>query len=173
MVRALCHETRRAFMPAPGPPISRLAACAIGVLLATLAVPAGAQANDRAATPTPAPASPAARTPPAPTPAITRVDLQRHDLSTPGREAIQARVDFAPGAVAPRHRHPGEEIVFVLRGTLEYRLDGQAPVTLNPGGVLFIPAGAVHAVRNVGSGAGSELATYIVEKGRPLIALVP
>lgn len=161
-------------MPALRPPISRLAACAIGVLLATLAVPASAQANDRAATPTPtpAPASPAASTPAAPTPAITRVDLQRHDLSTPGRETIQARVDFAPGAVAPRHRHPGEEIVFVLRGTLEYRLDGQAPVTLNPGGVLFIPAGAVHAVRNVGSGAGSELATYIVEKGQPLITLV-
>jgi quercetin dioxygenase-like cupin family protein len=60
----------------------------------------------------------------------------------------------------------------VLRGTLEYRLDGQAPVTLNAGQVLFIPAGAVHAVRNTGSAAASELATYIVEKGRPLITLV-
>ena len=54
--------------------------------------------------------------------------------------AIRGNVDFAPGAIAPRHRHPGEEIVFILRGTLEYRLDGQPPVTLNPGNVLFIPA---------------------------------
>ena len=129
-----------------------------------------------AAAPTPAPPNPPA-TPvpsaPARAPAISRTDLQRHDLSVAGHEAIQARVDFAPGAIAPRHRHPGEEIVFVLRGSLEYRLDGQAPVTLNPGNVLFIPAGAVHAVRNTGAGPASELATYIVEKGRPLITLVP
>jgi len=46
-------------------------------------------------------------------------------------------------------------------------------VTLNPGGVLFIPAGAVHAVRNVGSGPASELATYVVEKGQPLVTLLP
>jgi quercetin dioxygenase-like cupin family protein len=161
------------------PPIVRphfagpIASCALGVLLAASAAyaetPTTAQANPPAAAATPAPARPAA-TPP---PAIGRTDLQRHDLSTPGREAIQTRVDFAPGAVAPRHRHPGEEIVFVLRGTLEYRLDGQPPVTLNPGGVLFIPAGAVHAVRNTGSAVASELATYIVAKGQPLITLVP
>jgi len=133
-----------------------------------------------AATPTPSPTPPAAGQAPAPSaaaparpPAIARTDLQRHDLSIPGHEAIQTRVDFAPGALAPRHRHPGEEIVFVLRGTLEYRLDGQAPVILNPGNVLFIPAGTVHAVRNTGAGPASELATYIVEKGRPLITLVP
>lgn len=127
-----------------------------------------------AATPTPAPAPPAPNPAPAARPpAIARTDLQRHDLSVAGHEAIQTRVDFAPGAIAPRHRHPGEEIVFILRGTLEYRLDGQPPVTLNPGNVLFIPAGAVHAVRNVGTGVASELATYIVEKGRPLITLMP
>jgi quercetin dioxygenase-like cupin family protein len=129
-----------------------------------------------AAAPTPAPPRPAA--PPAPAaparpPAIARTDLQRHDLSIAGHEAIQTRVDFAPGAVAPRHRHPGEEIVFVLRGSLEYRLDGQAPVILNPGNVLFIPAGTVHAVRNTGTVVASELATYVVEKGQPLITLVP
>ena len=129
-----------------------------------------------AAAPTPAPPS-RVETPvpgaPAQAPPISRTDLQRHDLSMAGHEAIQTRVDFAAGALAPRHRHPGEEIVFVLRGTLEYRLDGQAPVTLNPGNTLFIPAGTVHAVRNTGAGRASELATYIVEKGRPLITLVP
>jgi quercetin dioxygenase-like cupin family protein len=138
-------------------------------------MPAGAGADARAVTPTPAqaPPGPAAATPAAPAPAIARTDLQRHDLGMPGHEAIQTRVDFAPGAVAPRHRHPGEEIVFILRGTLEYRLDGQAPVILNPGGVLFIPAGAIHAVRNIGSVPASELATYVVEKGQPLVTLVP
>jgi hypothetical protein len=37
---------------------------------------------------------------------------------------------------------------------------------------LFIPAGAIHAARNVGKGNGAELATYIVEKGKPLVAMV-
>lgn len=159
-------------MPARRSMISRLASCAIGVLLAASAAYAEAATPAQVDARTIAPAPTGATAQAAPTPAIGRTDLQRHDLSTPGREAIQTRVDFAPGAVAPRHRHPGEEIVFVLRGTLEYRLDGQAPVTLNAGQVLFIPAGAVHAVRNTGSAAASELATYIVEKGQPLITLV-
>ena len=102
-------------------------------------------------------------------PGTTRTDLQRHDLSAPGREAVQVRVDFPPGAVAARHSHPGEEIVYVLEGTLEYTLDGKPPVTLKAGQVLFIPAGAIHAARNVGAGNGAELATYIVEKGKPLV----
>ena len=104
-------------------------------------------------------------------PGVTRNDLQRHDLSTPGHEAIQTIVSIAPGVTAPRHSHPGEEIIYLLEGVLEYQLDEQPPVTLKPGDVLFIPAGVVHSAKNVGSGNGSELATYIVEKGKPLVVL--
>ena len=104
-------------------------------------------------------------------PGVTRNDLQRHDLSVPGREAIQTIVSIAPGVTAPRHSHPGEEIIYVLEGVVEYQLDGQPPVTLKAGDVLFIPAGVVHSAKNVGSGNGAELATYIVEKGKPLLTL--
>jgi quercetin dioxygenase-like cupin family protein len=100
-----------------------------------------------------------------------RTDLQRHDLSAPGREVVQVRVDFDPGSAAPRHTHPGEEIIYVLEGTLEYVIDGK-PVTVKPGDVLFVPARTVHSVKNVGGGNGAELATYVVEKGKPLITLV-
>ena len=103
---------------------------------------------------------------------IKRTDLQRHDLSVPGREVIQVLVEFAPGVSFPRHSHPGEEIVYVVEGSLEYQLDGKPPVTLKAGEVLFIPDGEIHAVRNVGSGRAAELATYIVEKGKPLLTLV-
>ena len=48
------------------------------------------------------------------------------------------------------------------------RLEGKPPVTLKAGDVLFIPAGTIHAAKNVGSGNAAELATYIVEKGKPL-----
>ena len=91
-------------------------------------------------------------------PGITRTDLQQHDRSVPGREVVQVRVDFAPGVVAPRHSHPGEEIVYAIEGLLEYQLDGKPPVTLKAGEVLFIPAGTIHAVKNVGSGNAAELA---------------
>ena len=103
---------------------------------------------------------------------IRRTALQRHDLSVPGREVVQVLVEFAPGAEFPRHSHPGEEIVYIVEGALEYRLDGKPPVILKVGEVLFIAAGEVHAVMNVGSGHAAELATYIVDKEKPLLAIV-
>jgi quercetin dioxygenase-like cupin family protein len=105
-------------------------------------------------------------------PGSRRADLQRHDLSASGREVVQVRVDFDPGYVSPRHIHPGEEIIYVLEGTLEYQIAGQPKATVKPGDVLFVPAGTIHWVTNVGSGNGAELATYVVEKGKPLITLI-
>ena len=104
--------------------------------------------------------------------ATKRTDLQRHDLSTPGREVVQAIVSIEPGQTSPRHTHPGEEIIYVLDGSLEYEIEGKPPMTLKAGDVLFIPAGTIHAAKNVGSGTASELATYVVEKGKPLITVV-
>lgn len=100
-----------------------------------------------------------------------RTDLQRHDLSVPGREVVQVRVEFDPGYVSPRHTHFGEEIIYVLEGTLEYEVEGNAPATYSAGDALMVPAGAIHRVRNVGTGKGAELATYVVETGKPLITL--
>jgi quercetin dioxygenase-like cupin family protein len=103
---------------------------------------------------------------------IKRTDLVRHDLSFPGHEVIQVLVEFAPGLAFPKHTHPGEELAYVVEGSLEYVLDGREPVTLKAGETLFIPAGTPHTARNVGSGKAVELATYIVEKGKPLLTLV-
>jgi len=105
-------------------------------------------------------------------PGITRIDLQRHDLSAPGREVIQNRVEISPEASAFRHWHPGEEIIYVLEGSLEYAIEGMPPRTYGAGEALLVPAETVHAVRNVGTGNAAELATYVVEKGKPLLVLV-
>jgi quercetin dioxygenase-like cupin family protein len=102
---------------------------------------------------------------------VRRTELQRYDLSAPGREVIQVRVELDPGVTFPRHSHPGEEVIYVLEGVWEYEVDGKTPMTLEAGEVLFIPAGTVHAAKNVGSGDAAELATYIVEKGKPLVVL--
>jgi len=105
-------------------------------------------------------------------PGIKRTDLQRHELGGPGREVVQARVELAPGVAFGRHWHPGEEIVYVLEGSLEYQVEGKGTMTLKAGDVLFIPARTIHAAKNVGSGNGAELATYVVEKGKPLVVMV-
>ncbi|MCA6117332.1 cupin domain-containing protein [Bradyrhizobium sp. WSM 1738] len=102
---------------------------------------------------------------------IKRTNLLRNDLSAAGREVIQVLVEFGPGVSAVRHSHPGEELVYVTEGALEYQLDGRPPLTVKAGEVLFIPHGTPHAVKNVGSVKAAELATYIVEKGKPLLIL--
>ena len=104
-------------------------------------------------------------------PGITRSDIVRHDLGVAGREVIQVCVDFAQRVAFGRHSHPGAEVAYVLEGTLEYQFEGESPVTLNAGEALFIPAGTIHAAKNVGTGNAAELATYIVEKGKPLVVL--
>ena len=100
-----------------------------------------------------------------------RTELQRHDLSAAGREVIQVRVDLEPGVAFPSHTHPGEEIIYVLEGTWAYVIDGK-PVTARAGDVLFVPARTIHSAKNVGTGNAAELATYVVEKGQPLLTLV-
>ena len=100
-----------------------------------------------------------------------RTDLQQHDLSVPGREVVQVRVEIDPGVKFPRHSHPGEEIIYVLTGSLEYQVGDDPPMTLKAGDVLFVPAGAIHTAKNVGRGPGAELATYVVEKGKPLVVI--
>ena len=102
-------------------------------------------------------------------PGLWRTSLQRYDLSVPGREMIQSRVDIEPDSPAVRHTHPGEEIIYVLAGSLEYQIDGQPTKVYNVGQALTVPAGVIHAVRNAGT--GTALATDVVEKGKPLLTV--
>jgi len=102
---------------------------------------------------------------------IHRTDLVHQDLDVPEREVIQVRVDFDAGVVSPKHSHPGVEVAYVIDGTFEYQLEGRPPVTLKAGDSLYIPAGTAHVAKNVGGGKASELATYIVKKGTPLLVL--
>ncbi|MBB5638327.1 quercetin dioxygenase-like cupin family protein [Pedobacter cryoconitis] len=102
---------------------------------------------------------------------ITRTDLQRHDISVAGYEAIQVRVDFKPGIEFGLHAHFGEEIIYVLEGILEYDIEGNPPVKLKAGDVFFVPAGKYHSAKNIGNNNAAELATYIVEKGKQILVM--
>jgi quercetin dioxygenase-like cupin family protein len=101
-------------------------------------------------------------------PAFKRTVLQQGDISVPGREVITAVGEFQPGATPGRHTHFGEEVGYVLEGSLLLEQDGKAPVTLKAGGTFLIPAGTIHNATNTGTGTARVLATYIVEKGKPL-----
>ncbi|HEX9434200.1 MAG TPA: cupin domain-containing protein [Burkholderiales bacterium] len=101
-------------------------------------------------------------------PGFTRKMLQDQNLSVSERHAVQVVAEFIPGGAAGKHTHPGEELGYVLEGTLQLEVAGQPPRTLNAGEVFFIPAGVVHDGKNVGSGPAKVLATYVVEKGKPV-----
>ena len=101
-------------------------------------------------------------------PGFKRTVIQERDLSIPGRQVVTAVVEFQPGATVGRHTHPGEESGYVLDGTIVLEQDGQAPVTLGAGKTFFIPAGAIHNATSSKSAPAHVLATYIVEKGKPI-----
>jgi quercetin dioxygenase-like cupin family protein len=101
-------------------------------------------------------------------PGFTRKVLQDQQLSVPDRHAVVARAEFVPGGVAGKHTHPGEELGYVVEGELELLIEGQPPKRVKKGEVFFVPAGVVHDGKNVGKGKAVVLATYIVEKGKPV-----
>lgn len=101
-------------------------------------------------------------------PGFTRKLLQDHDITAPDRHVVQALAEFVPGGVAGKHTHPGEEFGYVVEGTLQLEITGQPPRTIKAGESFYVPAGVVHDGKNIGSGPAKVLATYVVEKGKPV-----
>ena len=101
-------------------------------------------------------------------PTFKRTVLQQADISVPGREVVTALVEFQPGGSPGRHTHPGEEVGYVLDGSITLERDGQAAAKLGAGQSFVIPAGTIHNATNSGTTQARLVATYIVEKGKPL-----
>lgn len=104
---------------------------------------------------------------------LTRTLVGRADVSVPGREAVVARVEIAPGAKAGRHTHPGDEISYVIDGELKLMVEGEAPRNIKAGESFVIPAGVVHDAQNEGSSPTKLVGVYVVEKGKPLATPAP
>lgn len=105
---------------------------------------------------------------PAPQTGFKRTLLQQSDLSAPGREVVQALAEFQPGAQSGRHTHPGEEVAYVLEGALVLEIQGKPPVTKKAGEVFLIPPGTAHNARNSANAVAKVVATYFIEKGKPV-----
>lgn len=104
---------------------------------------------------------------------LSRVMVGRADVSVPGREAVIARVEVAPGAKAGRHTHPGDEISYVMEGEATLLIDGQPPRKVKAGESFVIPAGVVHDAHNDSKATIKLVGVYVVEKGKPLASPAP
>jgi quercetin dioxygenase-like cupin family protein len=104
----------------------------------------------------------------APQTGFKRTPVQQGDLSVPGREGVQAIAEISPGAESGRHTHPGEEFGYVLEGMITLEIQGKPAAMKHAGEGFIIPAGTVHNAKNTSKAAAKVLATYFVEKGKPV-----
>jgi quercetin dioxygenase-like cupin family protein len=96
---------------------------------------------------------------------VTRTVLQQKDTSIAGREVITAKAEFAAGAAAGPHTHPGDEISYVAQGAIEVLIGGKS-TTYKTGEAFMVPAGMVHDAKAVG-GPAVVIVNYLIEKGKP------
>ena len=99
---------------------------------------------------------------------LTRSIVTRADVSVPGREAVVAKVEIAPGVVVGWHTHSGDEISYIQEGETELMVAGQPSRIVKAGEGFVIPAGIVHGAKNVGSTSVKLVGVYVIEKGQPL-----
>ena len=104
---------------------------------------------------------------------LTRTMVGRGDVSVPGREAVVARVEVAPGGKAGRHSHPGDEISYIIEGEGTLLIDGEPPRIVKAGESFIIPAGVIHDAHNNGTVPVKLVGVYVVEKGKPLATPAP
>jgi quercetin dioxygenase-like cupin family protein len=104
---------------------------------------------------------------PAPQTPIKRTPLQKFDVPGTSYETVIGIAEIAPNVSVGRHTHPGPESGYLLEGEFTLLVEGQAPRALKAGDSYQVPSGAIHDARSGPKGA-KVIATYVVEKGKPL-----
>lgn len=105
-------------------------------------------------------------------PPIKRTPLQKFDVPDTKYETVIGIAEIAPDVSVGRHTHPGPESGYLLEGSFTLLVEGQPPKALKAGDSYVVPAGAIHDARSGGQGA-KVIATYVVEKGKPLASPAP
>lgn len=101
-------------------------------------------------------------------PAVDRKVLLQQDAPAPGYQNVMVAVTIPAGGREGRHTHPGTAIVHVLEGALTLDHDGRPTTTYKAGETLFVEAGKVHEGINRGTSPMKAIASFVVEKGKPL-----
>jgi quercetin dioxygenase-like cupin family protein len=102
---------------------------------------------------------------------LKRTEVQRGPSSIPGREIVQVLTEIPVGVESGWHTHPGEEVGYIVAGTVEMRIRDEDTLVLHAGDGFLIPPHTPHNARDLGPGTGRMLSTYIVEIGQPLATL--
>jgi quercetin dioxygenase-like cupin family protein len=109
---------------------------------------------------------------PAATSNVQRRVLLTEDLQIPSYQTVLVEVTIPAGGREGRHTHPGTAVVHVQEGQLTLDMEGVASKTYMPGETFFIANGKVHEGINNGASRVRALASFVVEKGKPLAAPV-
>ena len=99
---------------------------------------------------------------------LKRTELQHAASSIPGREIVQVLTEIPAGVESGWHMHPGEEVGYILAGTVEMSIEGQPTLTLKAGDPFLMPPRTPHNALDLGPETGMMLSTYIVEPDEPL-----
>ena len=99
---------------------------------------------------------------------LQRTEIQRHDSSIPGRIIVQVRTEIPVGVSSGWHTHPGEEIGYIVRGTVSMEIEGRPTLLLQAGDGFLIPPGVPHNALDLGPDGGQMLSTYLVDPDEPL-----
>ncbi|WP_427915616.1 cupin domain-containing protein [Ramlibacter sp. MMS24-I3-19] len=84
------------------------------------------------------------------------------------KESVIAAIEFAPGATTGLHTHPGDEYAVVTEGALELRPQGQPVRRVSAGQAYHNARGLVHETVNVGTTPAKTVATFVLDRGKPL-----
>ena len=99
---------------------------------------------------------------------LKRTELQHSASSIPGREIVQVLTEIPAGVESGWHQHPGEEVGYILAGTVKIEIQGKPTLTLHAGDPFLMPPRTPHNALDVGPETGQMLSTYIVEVEQPL-----
>jgi quercetin dioxygenase-like cupin family protein len=99
---------------------------------------------------------------------LQRTEIQRHNSSIPGRIIVQVRTEIPFGVSSGWHIHPGEEVGYIVEGSVQMEIKDQATLLLQAGDGFLIPPGVAHNALDLGPGVGQMLSTYIVDPDEPL-----
>ena len=103
---------------------------------------------------------------------LKRTELQHSASSIPGREIVQVLTEIPAGVASGWHMHPGEEVGYILAGTVQMEIEGRPTLTLNAGDPFLIPPRTLHNALDLGPEVGQMLSTYIVEVGEPIATVI-
>jgi quercetin dioxygenase-like cupin family protein len=99
---------------------------------------------------------------------LQRTEIQHKPSSIPGREIVQVLTLIPAGVESGWHLHPGEEVGYILAGTVDMMIKDQPTLHLHAGDGFLIPPRTPHNALDLGPETGQMLSTYIVEVGQPL-----